>query len=231
MRNRVMVCAMGVAVAALAGMVPARHLGAQGAVPSGNKLVYADFENAAPDGKPISARGGAVNIFTYQEQPTLPPKYKGPSLIRTSREDQNHAAMFEYELVTPNEYEGVVIDIQGQPAVDGVLPQDDVSGFKNMLIAAYATGTQYVRVEVRTVGDKVKQNDAYPIYNFKLQEGFHTYKVPLKAFALPAWVSDTRIDPKEVLKRLTSVTFSVYCEQTCRPTKGNAVVDGIIFEK
>lgn len=194
-------------------------------------LLYADFENSS-DGKPVSSRGGAVNLWGYQEQPTIPAVFKGPSLIRTSKLNQNHGVMFEYELVTPNEWEGVTLEVQGRPETEGSLPDDDVSGFKEMLVAAYATGTQYVRIEVKTAGnDRINEHSAYPMYAFKLKDGFNTYKIPLKAFTQPAWVSDTRIDPKEVLKKLTAITFSVYCEQTCRPAKGTVVVDDIAFEK
>lgn len=206
------------------------------AAPSGptlkpGSLLYANFENS-PDGKPVSSRGGAVNLWGYQEQPTMKAVFKGPSLIRTSKLNQNHGVMFEYELVTPNEWEGVALEIQGRPEAGGVLPEDDVSEFKEMLIAAYATGTQYVRVEIKTAGNqRLNEHSAYPMYTFKLKDGFNTYKIPLKAFAQPAWVTDTRIDPKEVLKRLTAITFAVYCEQTCRPAKGTAVVDDIAFEK
>jgi hypothetical protein len=140
--------------------------------------------------------------------------------------------MFEYELVTPNDWEGVALEIQGRPEAGGILPEDDVSGFKEMLVAIYATGTQYVRVEIKTAGNqRINEHSAYPMYTFKLKDGFNTYKVPLKAFAQPGWVTDTRIDPKEVLKRLTAITVSVYCEQICRPTKGTVIVDDIAFEK
>ena len=62
------------------------------------------------------------------------------------------------------------------------------------------------------------------------KKGLNTYKVELKKFAQPSWVTDTRIDPKDVLKKLTAVSISAYCDD-CRPTKGMMVVDNVVFEK
>lgn len=193
-------------------------------------LLYADFENTMGD-KPVSARGGPVNLWGYQEQPTRQSVFKGPSLVRTSKTDDNHAAAFEYEFVIPNEWAGVTMEVQGQAGPVGNLPQDDVSGFKNLNLQAYATGTSYIRVEIMSNGERINLHSGYPMYSFKLKEGFNTYKVPLKAFAQPSWVTDSRIDPKEILKQLTSLTFSVYCDQICRPAKGMVIVDNLVFEK
>jgi hypothetical protein len=84
-------------------------------------LVYADFENGGVDGKPVSSPRRQSQPVGYQESPTRPSVFKGsdgtthPRLVRTSSADQNHAAAFEYELVIPNEYAGVTIEVQGQP--------------------------------------------------------------------------------------------------------------------
>ena len=193
-------------------------------------LLYADFENSS-DGKPVSARGGAVNLWTYQEQPTRPSIFKGPSLVRTSKTDNNHAAAFEYEFVIPNEWQGVTMEVQGQAGTPGALPQDDVTGYKDLRVQAYATGTSYMRVEIMSNGERINVHSGYPMTTFKLKDGFNAYKVPLKGFTQPAWVTDSRVDPKEVLKHLTSITLSVYCEQTCRPDKGMVIVDNLVFEK
>jgi hypothetical protein len=193
-------------------------------------LLYADFENAG-EGKPVSARGGAVNLWGYQEQPTRQSVFKGPSLVRTSKTDDNHAAAFEYEFVIPNEWAGVTMEVQGQAGPAGNLPQDDVSGFKSLNLQAYVTGTSYMRVEIMSNGERLNLHSGYPMYTFKLKEGFNTYKVPLKAFSQPSWVTDSRVDPKEILKHLTSITLSVYCDQICRPGKGMVIVDNLAFEK
>lgn len=233
MRNRIHVCAMAAALVALGAMALEARRGAddrptQGA--GGESLVYADFENST-DGKPVSSRGGAVNVWGYQEQPTRPSVFKGPSLVRTSKADENHAAAFEYEFALPNEWQGVTMEVQGQAGPAGNLPQDDVTVYKQLSVQAYVTGTQYMRVEIMSNGERINLHSGYPMTTFKLKEGFNTYKVPLKAFSQPAWVGDSRIDPKEVLKRLTSITLSVYCEQTCRPYKGMVIIDNLVFEK
>ena len=61
-------------------------------------------------------------------------------------------------------------------------------------------------------------------------QGLNTYRVELKKFNQPTWVTDTRIDPKEVLRNLTAVSISAYCDE-CRPSKGMLVVDNVVFEK
>ena len=66
--------------------------------------------------------------------------------------------------------------------------------------------------------------------SFRLKEGFNTYKVKLSSFSQPAWVEGTRIDPKNVLARLTSITLSVFCDD-CRPTSGMVIVDNLVFER
>jgi hypothetical protein len=202
---------------------------------SGKQLVYADFQNSA-DGKPVSTRGGSVTLGHYEENPTRPPLFKGheadssvPKLVRTSRNDDNLAAAFDYEFAIPNQWAGVTMTINGHPGETGALPTDDVSGYKVMSIQAYATGTSYMRVEVKSNGQDVNLHSGYPMTSFKLKEGFNIYRAPLKSFSQPAWVEGTRIDPKDVLKQLTSVTVSVFCDD-CRPQSGTVVVDNIVFE-
>lgn len=203
--------------------------------PSGNRLVYADFQNAV-DGRPVSSRGGSVTLSHYEENPTRPPVFKGhdtdnsiPKLVRTSRTDDNLAAAFDYEFAIPNQWQGVTMTIDGHPGEAGALPTDDVRGYKVMSIQAYATGTSYMRVEMKSNGQDVNLHSGYPMTSFKLKEGFNTYKARLSSFSQPDWVSDTRIDPSVILKQLTSVTVSVFCDD-CRPQSGTVVVDNIVFE-
>jgi hypothetical protein len=226
-RAAVALVVSGVSVATLTA-----RSGADGgqAASDGTKLVYADFENST-DGQPISTRGGKVNLWGYQEAPTRASVFKGPNLVRTSKNDNNHAAAFEYELVIPNEWAGVTMEVQGKPGPEGALPQDDVTGFKTLSIQAYVTGSSYMRVEVMSNGQRINLHSGYPMTTFKLREGFNTYKVPLTSFSQPSWVKDSRIDPREILKKLTSITVSVYCEQECRPAKGMVIVDNLVFEK
>ena len=62
----------GVTVAALAfGLVWTTQ------AQSPDRLVYADFESVADDGRPVSSRGGHMQLFGYSENPTRPPVFKG----------------------------------------------------------------------------------------------------------------------------------------------------------
>jgi len=107
---------------------------------------------------------------------------------------------------------------------------DDVSAYKFLNVQAYATGTSYMRVEIKSNGEQINLHSGYPMTSFKLKEGFNVYKVPLSSFSQPAWVQGTRIDPEDILKALTSITLSVFCDD-CRPTSGTVVVDNLVFEK
>jgi hypothetical protein len=240
MQSRLLMCAAAALAAGVWAAGPQVRTEAAGkaADKTANTLVYADFENNE-DGKPVSSRGGKVSLWGYQESPTRMSVFKGheadnsvPKLVRTSRTDDNHAAAFDYELVIPNEWAGVTMEVQGGPADDaGKLPADDVSGFKFMSVQAYVTGTHYIRTEILSHGSGINLHSGYPVTGFKLKDGFNTYKVPLRSYSQPQWVQGTRIDPRQVLRNLTSVTFSVYCEQQCRPASGTVVIDNIVFEK
>jgi hypothetical protein len=65
--------------------------------------------------------------------------------------------------------------------------------------------------------------------SFKIKPGFNTYKLPLSSFSQPAW-AQTKVGTKDVLKKLTVVALTAYCEQ-CTPVHGTVVVDNIIFQK
>ena len=203
---------------------------------NGATLVYADFENAV-DGRPVSSRGGKVSLWGFQESPTRMSVFKGhesdnniPKIVRTSKTDQNHAAAFDYELVIPNQWAGVSMEVAGQAGEAGALPADDVSGYKFLSVQAYVTGTSYMRVEIMSNGRGIDLHSGHPMTSFKLKEGFNTYKVRLSSFSQPSWVEGTRIDPKDVLKKLTSISLSVFCDD-CRPTSGMVIVDNLVFEK
>jgi hypothetical protein len=241
MRTRVTAWWVTMAVCGLLAAAGGAETGTTGvsqaaAAASGDSLVYADFENAA-DGRPISSRGGKLRLWGYQESPTRMSVFKGheadnatPRLVRTSKTDQNHAAAFEYELVIPNQWAGVSMEVQGRPGEEGALPADDVTGYKFLSLQAYVTGTSYMRVEIMSNGQGINLHSGYPMTSFKLKDGFNTYKVRLSAFSQPAWVEGTRIDPKDVLAKLTSITLSVFCDD-CRPTSGMVIVDNLVFEK
>ena len=206
----------------------------------GDKLVYADFD-VIKDKRPVSTRGGYVQIFSGSENSANPPQFTGmtgtnnaPELVRLKPDDPNRAATFSYSLTSPNNYANVTLEIHGLPDRDGKLVADDVSAFKNLTFQIYAkgtpspTGVQYMRVELTSHGQGINLQYGFPQAAFKLgPTGFNTYKIPLKSLAQPSWVDD-KVDTKDVLKKLTSVQISVYCNQ-CTPINGMVVIDNVEF--
>ena len=207
---------------------------------SDEKLVYADFDTVK-DNRPLSSRGGYVQLFAGSENPGNPAKFTGmpgvnnaPELVRLKQDDPNRAATFSYTLSSPNRYANVTLDIHGLPDRDGKPVAEDVSGYKNLTFQVYAkgspppTGVLYLRVELTSHGQGINLQYGFPQAAVKLSPtGFNTYKVALKSLAQPSWVQD-RVDTKEVLRKLTSVQISVYCDQ-CSPTNGMLIVDNVIF--
>jgi len=199
-----------------------------------SKLVYADFQNLQ-DGRPVSKRGGRTQLNRYSENPANPPQFRGlenadppaPAAARVTADDI--AAAFDYELRIPNEWEGVNIEVFGQPEKDGKLPADDVSGFKFITLRVFAKGPQHIRLELITRGHGANLEAGYPTANFRVSPGFNTYKLKLDTFTQPQWA--TPLDLKtDVLKKLTSITVGVFCDK-CTMEKGTVVVDNIAFEK
>lgn len=66
-----------------------------------------------------------TRLNRYSQNPANPPEYRGlekadpsaPALARVTGDDV--AAAFDYELRIPNEWEGVNIEVFGQPEKDG----------------------------------------------------------------------------------------------------------------
>ncbi len=193
-----------------------------------DKLVFADFE-ALQDNRPVSSRGGNIQLVSYSESPTLKCKFKGPELVRLKKDDPNRALAFDYELLAPNQYAGVGVEIHGQADKDGKPVADDVTSYKSLTLQIYATGVTSLRLEFTSRGVGIKNMNAYPQITFKISPGFNTYKVVLNTIAQPPW-ADNRINPKDVLKALTSITLTAYCDQ-CSPVAGTVVVDNIVFQK
>jgi hypothetical protein len=204
-----------------------------------DQLVYADFEKMQ-NNRPVSARGGYVQLLGGQQNPGTPAKFKGieginaPELVHLKSGDPNKAAMFSYELPASNQYANVTLEIQGLPGKDGKQVAEDVSGYKFLTLQVYAkgspgpTGVTAMRVELTSHDHGVKLQYGFPQTTFKLNPaGFNTYKVVLKALAQPSWVQD-RVDTKDVLKNLTSVNISVFCDQ-CSPINGTVVIDNVMF--
>ena len=200
---------------------------------SGDKFVYADFEKME-NGRPVSSNGGMVQIYTGKE--TTPVTFKGlanaspgaPELIVLKDAPQNHLATFEYSLVGPNQWANVTLEVQGRPTKDGKPVADDVSGYKQMALQLYATGVDSLRVEFISHGQGINLDAGFPQLPIRLKTGLNTYVIPLKGLLQPSWAE--KVDPKEVLKKLTAISISAFCSQ-CTPQHGMVLVDNIVFQK
>lgn len=203
-------------------------------VPDATKLIYADFQNNQ-NGRPISKRGGTVRLNVYSQNSANPPQVRGmenvnppvPAFARVT--DNDTAAAFEYEMRIPNEWEGVNLEVFGQPEKDGKLVPDDVSGYKFITLRLFAKEARMIRLELITRGQGATLEAGYPMATFRVQPGFNTYRMKLAEFNQPQWA--TQLDLKrDVLMKLTSVTIGVFCDK-CTLEKGTVVVDNIAFEK
>lgn len=199
-----------------------------------DKFVYADFEKAE-NGRPVSNNGGLVQIYTAEE--SMPVKFKGlananpgaPELIVLKDAPQNHLASFEYNLIGPNQWANVTLEIQGRPMKDGKPVADDVSGYKQLSLQLYATGVDSLRVEFISHGQGINLTSGFPQVPLRLKPGLNTYLIPLKGLSQPSWVQE-RVDTKDVMKKLTAVSISAYCNQ-CTPQHGMILVDNLVFQK
>jgi len=218
----------------VAGSVPAQDT-LKVAESDASKLVYADFQNLQ-SGRPVSKRGGMVRLNWYSQNSTNPPHVRGlekadppaPAFARVTADDT--AAAFDYEMRIPNDWEGVNLEVFGQPEKDGKLLPDDVSGYKFITLRVFAKGAQYIRLELISRGQGANLEGGYPTATFRLSAGFNTYKLKLDSFSQPEWA--TPLDFKrDVLKKLTSVSVGVFCEKKCSIEKGTVVVDNIAFQK
>jgi hypothetical protein len=232
------VCALALLTVFFAG---SSHKPSKAIAQSDDKLVYADFDTAK-DKRPVSTRGGYVQIFSSAENPGNAPRFTGmpgandaPELVKLKADDPNKAAMFTYVLSSPNNYASATLEIHGLPDKDGKPVAEDVSRYKNLTFQIYAkgtpppTGVQNMRVELTSHGQGINLQYGFPQAAFRLgPTGLNTYKIPLKTLAQPSWVQD-HVDTKEVLRKLTSVQFSVYCQGGCTPTNGTVIIDNVIF--
>jgi hypothetical protein len=216
---------------------PAPQASPEAAQPGGDQFVYADFENAQ-DKRPLSKRGGHVQLISYQE--STPSRFKGlagaapaaPELVRLKPDDPNHAIAFDYELYSPNAYAGVGVEVNGLPAKDGKQMAEDLSGYKFLSMQVYAKGVPGVnnlRVEIFSRGQGIALTSGFPQMVFKIKEGFNTYKIPLGSLKQPSW-APTKVGAQDVLKKLTGVSLTAFCEK-CTPQHGTVVVDNIVFVK
>lgn len=198
-----------------------------------DKLVYADFEKAE-NGRAVSNNGGLVQMYTAQE--STPVKFKGlanaspgaPELIVLKDAPQNHLAAFEYNLLGPNQWANVTLEVMGHPMKDGKSVADDVSGYKQLSLQLYATGVDSLRVEFVSHGQGINIEAGFPQLPIRLKSGLNTYLIPLKGVTQPTWAE--KVDTKEVLKKLTAISISAYCNQ-CTPQQGMVLVDNMVFQK
>ena len=206
----------------------------QGAQAGAEGFVYADFENVQGK-RPVSSRGGFVQLISYEE--TTKSRFKGladsnpaaPEVVRLKPDDPNHAIAFDYELYSPNQYAGVGVEVHGQADKDGKPVPDDLSAYKFLSMQVYATGVSSLRVEIISRGQGINMTSGFPQMAFKIKPGFNTYKIPLGSLSQPRWV-DTKVGAKDVLKKLTAVSLTAFCEQ-CTPVRGTLVVDNLVFQK
>jgi hypothetical protein len=206
----------------------------QGEPEASNKFVYADFEKME-NGRAVSNGGGLVQIYTAQE--STPVQFKGqanaspgaPEIVRMKGNEKNHLATFEYSLTGPNQWANVTLEVQGRPSQSGQPVADDFSAYKNLSVQLYATGVDYLRVEFISHGQGINLNWGFPQLSIRLKPGLNTYLIPLKGLQQPPGVEE-RVAAKDVLKKLTAVSISAYCNQ-CTPQHGNVAVDNLVFEK
>ncbi len=204
------------------------------AIQETDKLVYADFE-AVKDNRPISSRGGLVQLYTYQERATMPSRYKGregtnppaPDFAIPSKDSPNKAIAFDFDLQGTNQYAGVGVQVHGQPDKDGKPVVDDVSRYKNLTLQLYATGVTSMTVQFVSRGNGIDTNGP-PELTFKVTPGFNTYRVQLNSIKQQSW-AEPKVSPKDVLKKLTSINIVASCNQ-CVPVKGTIVIDNLVFQ-
>jgi hypothetical protein len=222
-----------VLIAVVVGSVPGQN-DSKSVSSEGARFVYADFQNQQ-SGRPVSKNGGMTRLNVYSQNSANAPQFRGlqganppaPAFARVTADDT--AAAFDYELRIPNEWEGVNMEVFGEPEKDGKLVPDDVSGFKFISLRVFAKTAQYIKLELITRGQGTNLESGYPAATIRISPGFNTYKLKLDSFSQPDWA--IRLDLKlDVLKKLTSVTVGVHCDK-CIMEKGTLVVDNIAFEK
>jgi hypothetical protein len=206
----------------------------QGEPTPADKLVYADFEKFE-NGRTVSNGGGLIQVYTGQE--STPVKFTGlanaspgaPERVKIKEGDPNHLVGFDYNLFGPNQWANVTLEIQGHANQSGQTVADDVSGQKYLSMQLYATGVESIRVEVISHGQGIKLDAGFPQMAIRLKPGLNTYLVPLKSLNQPNWVQQ-KVDTKDVLKKLTAVSISVFCNE-CTPQSGKVVIDNVVFQK
>ena len=96
--------------------VAALLCGAGAPAQSDSSLVYADFETVE-NNRPVSSRGGRIDISSYQESDLHKSTFKGmdgmspaaPQWVRIKEGDPNHMIKIDYALQAPNQFAGVSV--------------------------------------------------------------------------------------------------------------------------
>jgi hypothetical protein len=217
--------------------VMAQEKAPEKAASNAKSLMFADFEKTE-NGRPVSTRGGLIQMFGYEESKVHKSEFKGapgvdppaPELVHIKAGDPNHAAKFDYALHAPNDWTGVTVEVHGLPDQDEKPVPEDLSAFKTVSLQVYATGIEILRLEAVSKSKGKDSSFAWPIMTFKVKPGFNTYKVPLSGFTQPAW-APVRVDPKDIFKELTSINLTAFCDQCEFGKQGMVIIDNIEFEK
>src|SRR5262249_13887527 len=96
----------------------------------------------------------------------MPSHYKGldganppaPEFARPSKESQNKAIAFDYELQGANQYAGVGVQVHGRPDQEGKPVVDDVSAYKYLALQLYATGVTSMTIQFVSQGNGIDTN-------------------------------------------------------------------------
>ena len=86
-----------------------------------------------------------------------------------------------------------------------------------------------MRIEFISHGQGISLDAGFPQMEFRIKPGLNMYVIPFKSLLQPSWVQQ-KVDTKEVLKKLTAVSISVFCNQ-CLPQHGTVAVDNLVFQK
>jgi hypothetical protein len=198
----------------------------------GSRFMYADFEQLK-DGRPVSTRGGAVTITGYQQNPanavsfTNSDKPEHTPMVAPAAQNHSQFIAFNFTIPAPNQWAGVSLEIRGMPDKNGKQVAEDLSAYGYLSVQAIAQGTTSLKAELISKDNGVNLADGEQFgFVFKLSPGFNTYRLKLKDFYQPTWV-ENRKSLKDVLKNLTAVHFVT---QEI-PSKGQLVIDNVIFEK
>jgi hypothetical protein len=201
---------------------------------SGQRLVYADFEQIDKDKRPISARGGKI-IFESMAQnqslkPVIVPKILGPQSPLTQR------LGFEFEIGEPNAWAEVKLKVMGlkdKGRLDDwartlLVMAEDLSKYTHLSLEIGAAGISQVRIRLVSEGNGVDAGGFYPESYLEISNELKNYRMPLAGFKQPTgdWVKK-KVTTEQVVKKLTAVEISVVKV----PSKGFLVVDNIAFEK